>query len=76
MQSRALTRWNAVDTAACHSGLSTLPRLRGRQAKALSRSARRSSTSSIPTLSRTRPSSMPRAARISAGMLACVIVAG
>jgi tetratricopeptide (TPR) repeat protein len=46
------------------------------QARACWRSARRSSTSSIPTLSRTRPSSTPRAVRISAGMLACVIVAG
>ena len=30
----------------------------------------------MPTLSRTRPSSTPRAGRTSAGMLACVIVAG
>ena len=40
------------------------------------KSSCKSATSSMPTLSRTRPSSTPRARRMSSGMLACVIVAG
>lgn len=44
--------------------------------KALSRSAIRSSASSIPTLKRTRSSVIPNSARFSAGMEAWVIKAG
>src|SRR5690606_10269881 len=43
---------------------------------AASRSARRSASDSIPTLSRTRSSPMPRRARFSAGTLAWVMTAG